>query len=271
MEWSDDILCNSEGTVDNNVCKALQMEIVEPITQDWTIERICNERPPPGWEEVFESSKLELKEISDILCDQEKVYGTIYPLKKDIFRAFEMTPLSHVKVVIFGQDPYHDSTSSGPRAQGLAFSVSECSNIPPSLRNIFTEIKNEYPEEFVTPQHGDLSFWAYQGVFLLNTCLTVRPGAAGSHKKLWTGLIVKVIDAINKTNPSCVYVLWGDKAKNLRPYIGGKAKILQSPHPSPLSAYRGFYGNNHFIEINRLLRESGNHPINWNLPKIFSV
>lgn len=249
----------------------LEFSIVEEISEDWTIMDICQKRAPSGWEDVFKFAEPELKEISEILENQEAAYGNFFPLKRNIFKAFEITPLTQVRVVILGQDPYHDTTNNGPRAQGLSFSVSESSNIPPSLRNIFKEIKNEYPDSFDSPQHGDLSIWAYQGVLLLNTCLTVRPNAAGSHKLIWNGFIVKVIQAINSVNPNCIYVLWGEKAQNLQSFIGGKVKILKSSHPSPFSVNKGFYGCGHFKEINRILYELDGSQINWNLPKIFSV
>lgn len=260
-------LNNSES---NNQDNGVDFDLVEPIQESWTIKEICQKRPPAGWESVFKFAEPEIEDISSILETQEKMYGAFFPYKRNIFKAFEITPLNNVKVVIIGQDPYHDLVQGEPRAQGMSFSVSENANIPPSLRNIFTEIKNEYPESFETPQHGNLSFWGYQGVFLLNACLTVKPRAAGSHKKLWVGFIVKVIQAINTVNPNCIYVLWGEKAQSLGRYIGDKAKILTSSHPSPFSVNRGFYGNNHFKEINQILQDLGKSQINWNLPKIFS-
>lgn len=262
---------NFKKEEEEDIKNRFEIHMVEEICEDWTVLEICQKRPPIGWEEVFKFAEPEIIEISEILQNQETVYGPFFPLKRDLFKAFDMTSLSQVRVVILGQDPYHDTTQNGPRAQGLSFSVSESSNIPPSLRNIFTEIKNEYPDCFAPPQHGDLSFWAYQGVFLLNSCLTVRPHVAGSHKKIWNGFIVKIIQAINTVNPNCIYVLWGEKAQNLESYIGGKGKILKSAHPSPFSVNKGFYGNGHFREINDILRNMGQNEINWNLPKIFSV
>lgn len=180
------------------------------IEQSWTIEEIAKEAVPESWEAVFESARTELKDVSDILVEQEREYGDFYPLKQDIFSAFNKTKLPDVKLVIVGQDPYHQTINcngkSMPRATGLAFSVRECDSIPSSLQNIFTELTSDIPG-FVQPRHGDLSDWAAQGVFLINRCLTVRPGQANSHDEIWLGFLNKVFKAIAAVNPYCVYML----------------------------------------------------------------
>jgi len=186
--------------------------IKEPVDQNWSIERITTETPPVTWESVFEDAKHELHDVSLVLDEQEKMYGTYYPLKRDIFAAFNYTPLNNVKVVILGQDPYHQSVNINgktlPRSVGLSFSVRQEDSIPSSLRNIYTELADTV-RGFRIPDHGDLREWARQGVLLLNTCLTVRPGQPGSHGDIWLGFINKVFKAIAVTNPYCIFMLWG--------------------------------------------------------------
>jgi len=242
----------------------------EQITNDWTIERIANEWAPLTWEKVFEGAKYELKDISDILEEDKKEHGRFYPDCKNIFRALEVTPLNKVKVVIMGQDPYHSHVDCNgifkPQAVGMSFSIPrEAKKIPSSLQNIYKELLKSVPG-FKKPNHGDLTGWATQGVLLLNQCLTVRPGCAGSHKEVWMSFIKKVILAVLNINPKCIFILWGRKAQKLKKIIGQRATILEAAHPSGLSANRGFFGCNHFNEINRLLRESGQKEIDWNLP-----
>lgn len=243
--------------------------VEEEIQEDWSIYDIATKSPPIGWEEVFQEALPEIESVDDILSDQEKIHGKAFPLRRNMFRAFELTPLDNVKVVIFGQDPYHDLCNGVPRAQGMSFSVNMDMSIPPSLRNVFTEIKNEYGDEFNQPQHGDLSAWARQGILLLNSCLTVNQGLPAGHKNIWLGFIVRVIRAINRVNPNCIYVMWGKKAESLLQYVGGKAKTLTCSHPSPFSAHKGFYGCDHFKLINEHLVEKGKTPIDWNLPTIY--
>jgi uracil-DNA glycosylase len=142
--------------------------------------------------------------------------------------------------------------------------VKKGTKIPSSLVNMFKEIKNTVTG-FETPSHGDLTGWARQGVLLLNTCLTVRPASPGCHKEIWLGFIKKVINAIIDTNPNCIFVLWGRKAQKVRKMLGERATVLEAAHPSGFSAHRGFFGCNHFNQINTLLSESGQRQINWNL------
>ena len=182
----------------------------------------------------------------------------IYPKREDIFRAFILTSYKDLKVVILGQDPYHEKN----QATGLAFSVPSNVKNPPSLVNIFKEINNELG---INNKSGDLTSWAKQGVLLLNTCLTVEEGKANSHRKLgWDIFTDEVIRIINlKDEPVC-FVLWGNNAISKEKLITNpKHKVLTSPHPSPLSSYQGFFGNNHFIKINEFLKNNGYKEINF--------
>lgn len=221
-----------------------------------------------SWRQLFNSSIDELELISKIIEDIILEKGDIiYPLKKDIFNAFKLTELNNVRVVIIGQDPYHslNKNSNLPTAMGLSFSVNDDEQIPPSLQNIFKEIKNNYPEDFKIPSSGNLTKWAKQGILLLNSCLTVEHGKPGSHSgkfTLWTPFIKNVFKIINDNNPKCIYVLWGKDAQNLKKYIGENSIIIEAAHPSPFSCSKGFYGCNHFLKINKLLK---NNPIDWNL------
>jgi uracil-DNA glycosylase len=250
-----------------NKCK-VQLNIIQPsdiIDNSWTPIKIARIRAPIGWKDVFASADDEIADVSEIIENDKKVNGRFYPDCKNLFKAFELTPLNTVKVVILGQDPYHGCNSDGtPQAQGMSFSVKKGTKIPSSLVNIFKEIKNTVTG-FETPSHGDLTGWARQGVLLLNTCLTVRPASPGCHKEIWLGFIKKVINAIIDTNPNCIFVLWGRKAQKVRKMLGERATVLEAAHPSGFSAHRGFFGCNHFNQINTLLSESGQRQINWNL------
>lgn len=186
---------------------------------------------------------------------------TIYPHMNDIFNALHYTPFANVKAVILGQDPYH-----GPgQAHGLSFSVQPGVNPPPSLENIFTELQNDLGIE--RPSHGHLISWAKEGVLLLNTVLTVRAGQAHSHRgKGWETFTDQVIQTLNEKREPVVYILWGRAAQNKRALIDTtKHHILEAPHPSPLSAYRGFFGSKPFSKTNELLIKSGVAPINWRI------
>ena len=238
----------------------------EKITNQWTIEKVATEYPPQSWENVFENAKHEIKDISDILQEDERNFGEIMPNKCDIFKAFWNTNLTSVKVVIFGQDPYPNKLPDGrPQATGMAFSVPRASPIPSSLKNIFKELSSSV-EGFQYSNHGDLTNWSIQGVLMLNSCLTVRENSPGSHKEIWNGFIKKVINAILEVNPSCIFVAWGKHAQNITSkFVGERATVLESSHPSGLSSYRGFIGCKHFSEINSILTSKGFKPIDWNL------
>lgn len=192
--------------------------------------------------------------------DERRAAGAaVYPPEASIFAAFNLTPLDAVKLVILGQDPYH-----GPgQAMGLSFSVPEGMKVPPSLRNMIKEIADDIGACALTS--GDLSGWAAQGVLLLNTSLTVEDGKAGSHSKLgWMRFTDRAIAALSEAREGVVFVLWGGHAQKKAGLIDtSKHLVLAGPHPSPLSAYRGFFGCKHFSEANAYLEASGRTPIVW--------
>tara|TARA_R110001599_G_scaffold306590_1_gene513112 strand:- start:552 stop:1283 length:732 start_codon:yes stop_codon:yes gene_type:complete len=241
----------------------LKLNIVkkEVISDEWSVEKVAS-NPPPSWEAVFESAVDEIKDIADIL---EAETARRLPDNRNLFRIFNLVPLNKVRVVLFGQDPYHTVLPDGKTlAVGMSFSVPREAPIPSSLKNIFKELQNSVAG-FRTPSNGDLTPWATKGVFLLNTCLTVREGEAGCHKEIWFGFIKKVINAILHANPNTIFVLWGKKAQNMKKIIGERAMCLETSHPSGLSSYRGFIGCNHFNLINEYLVSKGDTPIDWNL------
>lgn len=202
------------------------------------------------------------QELKHFLVDEYNT-ETIYPKKENIWQAFEWTPYHEVKAVILGQDPYYGAN----QAHGLAFSVKPEVKLPPSLKNIYKELHDDLDIEPVS--HGYLKSWAKQGVLLLNTVLTVRAGEAHSHKnKGWELLTDEVIRALNEREKPVVFILWGSPAQKKRALIDEtKHKIVSSVHPSPLSAYRGFFGSKPFSKTNELLIESGQEPIDWKIPE----
>ncbi len=187
------------------------------------------------------------------------VSGQVYPDKNDIFNAFELCPFQQTKVIILGQDPYHGKN----QAHGLSFSVKKGMMIPPSLLNIFKEIKRDLGKE--VPQDGSLVHWAEQGVLLLNAILTVEASQPGSHKHLgWERFTDQVISHLSEIKQNLVFILWGDFAGRKKELIDPeKHLILTSSHPSPLSCYRGFQGNGHFGKANDFLIKNGYQPIAW--------
>lgn len=187
--------------------------------------------------------------------------ATVYPCESDQFRALELTPFEMVKVVILGQDPYH-----GPgQAHGLAFSVPDGVTPPPSLANILKEVRRDLGLAPDTPLSSDLSSWARQGVLLLNTILTVERSRAGSHRNLgWQKMTRAIIDALNRDREGLVFLLWGGHAAKLGKDLDTtRHTVLTAPHPSPLSAYRGFHGCGHFSKANTALNRFGKPPISW--------
>jgi uracil-DNA glycosylase len=197
--------------------------------------------------------------LKQFLVDQKKKQKIVYPKSDLIFNAFDTTPLNKVKVVILGQDPYH-----GPgQAHGLSFSVPPGVAIPPSLKNIYKEIERDL--NLKMPKHGCLQSWAAQGVLLLNATLTVEHAKAGSHqKKGWENFTDQAIKVINDQCENVVFLLWGNYAQKKGQFIDTtKHYVLKSPHPSPLSAHRGFIGNNHFSLTNDYLTSKGQETINW--------
>lgn len=184
---------------------------------------------------------------------------TVYPPGSQIFRAFDLSPFDQTKVVILGQDPYHEPG----QAHGLCFSVEKGVPFPPSLQNIYKEIRDDIGT--VVSSQGDLSDWARQGVLLLNATLTVRAHQAGSHQnKGWERFTDAVIHRLAEQREHLVFILWGAYAQRKGAFIDkNRHLVLQSPHPSPLSAHRGFFGNRHFSTANRYLQEHGIEPIIW--------
>lgn len=184
---------------------------------------------------------------------------TLYPAADQVFRALQLTPFEQVKVVILGQDPYH-----GPdQAHGLSFSVREGIKLPPSLMNIYKELVQDVGIEM--PQRGDLSGWARQGVLLLNSVLTVEQGNAGAHQgQGWETFTDAIIERLNRERNQLVFMLWGSYAQKKGQFIDrDRHCVLQAPHPSPLSAHRGWFGSSHFSTANAYLRGTGQTPIDW--------
>ncbi len=213
----------------------------------------------------FESEYMQ--HLRDFLAREKAAGKQIYPPGKQIFNALDTTPFDQVKVVILGQDPYH-----GPgQAHGLCFSVQPGVAIPPSLQNIYKEMHADLGIQ--QPRHGFLGAWAEQGVLLLNAVLTVQAGNAASHQgKGWERFTDRIVAALNEARSGLVFLLWGSYAQKKGAAIDrSKHLVLQSPHPSPLSASRGFFGNRHFSKTNAYLREQGVSEINWQLPPIQAV
>ena len=213
-----------------------------------------------GWDDVLED-EFEKDYFKQLLnkVDEEYSKYKVYPPREKIFSALTNCDINDVKVVILGQDPYHEEG----QAHGMSFSVMPGIDIPPSLKNIYKEIESEYG--FAPPNHGYLMKWAKQGVLLLNAVLTVRQGQANSHKNMgWENVTAKIIEKLNEREKPVVFLLWGANAKTFEQYITNKHHyVLKSAHPSPLSAYNGFFGNGHFKKCNQILKELGQAEIDW--------
>lgn len=203
-----------------------------------------------------------MRELGDFLRREKAAGKVIYPPGPLIFNALDSTPLERVRVVILGQDPYH-----GPgQAHGLCFSVQPGVAPPPSLQNIYKELKRDLNLDI--PRHGYLQHWADQGVLMLNTSLTVEQGQAGSHAKMgWQRLTDRIIEIVSAQRENVVFILWGAHAQSKAKLIDPtRHLLLKSVHPSPLSAHRGFIGNGHFSRANQFLRQHGLETIDWQLP-----
>lgn len=218
------------------------------ISGDW-YEALKGEFGKPYYKELF------------LTVNQEYKTKEIFPPAEDIFNAFHLTPLNKVKVVILGQDPYHNYN----QAHGLCFSVRKGIPVPPSLVNIYQELHEDLGCSI--PEHGCLTKWASQGVLMLNTVLTVRAHQANSHRGIgWEEFTDAAIRAVNAQDRPIVFILWGAPAqKKKRMLDNPKHLILQAPHPSPLSAYRGFFGSKPFSQTNKFLQEHGVEPIDWQI------
>ena len=222
------------------------------ISNDW-LEALKPEFAKPYYRDLYK------------FVDSEYRKGVVYPPSDDIFNAFNFTPLKNVKVLILGQDPYHNEL----QAHGLSFSVlPEQKDIPPSLQNIYQELHDDCG--CYIPNNGYLEKWAKQGVLLLNTVLTVRAHQANSHRGIgWEQFTDAAIRILNEQDRPIVFLLWGRPAQMKRSMLNNpKHLILEAPHPSPLSAYRGFFGCRHFSRTNAFLEENGLTPIDWQIENI---
>lgn len=200
--------------------------------------------------------------IRRFLAAEYKNY-TVYPDMYDIFNALKFTPYSNVKAVIIGQDPYHEPN----QAHGLSFSVKKGVEIPPSLVNIYKELESDLGIK--PPTHGNLSTWAKEGVLLLNATLTVRAHIANSHAAIgWQTFTDNIIRLLNESSEPIAFLLWGANARRKKEFITNRRHlIIESAHPSPLSAYRGFFGSRPFSKINAFLEKNGRAPIDWHIPE----
>lgn len=218
-----------------------------------------------GWDKALED-EFEKDYFKELLnkVDEEYDKYKVYPPKGKIFSALTHCDINDVKVVILGQDPYHEEG----QAHGMCFSVLPGVDIPPSLKNIYKEIQAEYGYE--PPNHGCLVSWSNQGVLLLNTTLTVREHMANSHSKYgWQKFTDRIIQEVNKQEKPVVFILWGGNARSKKAYIDtSKHLVLESAHPSPLSAYQGFFGNDHFKKTNEFLKLHGRQEINWKIENL---
>jgi uracil-DNA glycosylase len=224
---------------------------------------LSNIKIHPSWKAALsdEFGKPYFKMLTNFLKAEKSADKLIYPPGPKIFNAFDTTPIEEVKVVILGQDPYHNPG----QAMGLSFSVPKGIKVPPSLRNIYKELNTSLG--IVPADHGDLTKWAEQGVFLLNAMLTVERNQPGSHQRSgWQFFTDASIKAISDQRENVVFMLWGAFAGKKAVLIDAeKHLVLQSAHPSPFSAHRGFLGNNHFDLANKYLQEHGRQPINWDV------
>ena len=218
-----------------------------------------------SWDQVLKDEfnkeyYLKLREFLKVEYSSREIFPDMY----DIFNAFKYTDYRDVKVLLLGQDPYHDVG----QAHGLAFSVKPGVKTPPSLLNMYKELHEEM--ELFIPNNGYLKSWAEQGVLLLNTALTVRAHQANSHRNMgWEIFTDNVIRYLNDRQDPVIFVLWGANARRKKELIDrSRHFILEAPHPSPLSAHRGFFGCGHFLEINKILESQGKEPINWQIENI---
>lgn len=221
----------------------------------------------PSWKQRLkdEFDQPYMQKLREYLGTRKKREVNIYPHSKYWFRAFELTPFDNVRIVMLGQDPYH-----GPgQAHGLCFSVAPGVRPPPSLKNIYKELASD--TAFTEPSHGCLIPWAEQGVFMLNSVLTVEQGQAASHQgRGWEQFTDRAIEALSEERENLVFLLWGSYAQKKGQFIDRKKHcVLTAPHPSPLSAHRGFLGCGHFSQANKWLQEHGIPEVDWQLPQVY--
>ena len=212
------------------------------------------------WNEILaEEMQKDYYQELQAFVEKRRAEVRVFPEEKNVFNALELTPFESVKVVILGQDPYHGFG----QAHGLSFSVQKGIPLPPSLKNIYKELQEDIGGEL--PTEGDLSHWAKQGVLLLNTVLTVEEGNANSHKGMgWERLTNRLIESLNELKHPVIFILWGKPAQDKEKLITNPNHVLlKAPHPSPLSAYRGFFGSKPFSKVNDILIQQGQTPIRW--------
>ena len=212
------------------------------------------------WNEILaEEMKKDYYQELQTFVQKRRQEVRVFPEENNVFNALELTPFESVKVVILGQDPYHGFG----QAHGLSFSVQKGIPLPPSLKNIYKELQEDIGGELQT--EGDLSYWAKQGVLLLNTVLTVEEGNANSHKGMgWERLTNRLIESLNELKHPVIFILWGKPAQDKEKLITNPNHVLlKAPHPSPLSAYRGFFGSKPFSRVNDILIQHGQTPIRW--------
>ena len=212
------------------------------------------------WNEILaEEMEKDYYQQLQTFVQKRRTEVRVFPEEKNVFNALKLTPFESVKVVILGQDPYHGFG----QAHGLSFSVQKGIPLPPSLRNIYKELQEDIGGEL--PKEGDLSHWAKQGVLLLNTVLTVEEGNANSHKGMgWETLTNRFIESLNELKHPVIFILWGKPAQDKEKLITNPNHVLlKAPHPSPLSAYRGFFGSKPFSKVNDILIQQGQTPICW--------
>jgi uracil-DNA glycosylase len=231
-----------------------------------TLNKSLNESLDKSWQKFFKKYKSDIDNILQ-LYDTE----TVYPKKEDIFSIFKSIKLNEIKVIILGQDCYINEENGIPQATGCAFSVPKTHKIPPSLKNIYKEL-DETIDDFNIPNHGDLTKWIKQGVFLLNCSLTVEKGKSNSHYKYWKKITDNLINYISEKRENIVFILWGNFSRDKKKLINGNHHIIEGIHPSPLSARynlkgtdKSFFGNNYFNKTNNYLESKNINLINWNL------
>lgn len=239
-----------------------QIETVTNDQQDAAAKKQTTQ-VEPGWRKILEPQfeQTYMKSLREFLAGEYKTGKTIFPKGPEYFAALNETPWGRVRVVILGQDPYH-----GPgQAHGLSFSVRGGIRFPPSLLNIFKELKADLGID--APKSGDLTAWAHQGVLLLNAVLTVEQGKAASHQgKGWERFTDAIVEALNREKEGIVFLLWGSYAQQKGKFIDRKKHfVIETAHPSPLSAHRGFMGSKPFSKINEYLVKRGQKPIDWSL------
>lgn len=231
-----------------------------------TVYDLLFEKDLGKWSQEFKKYKIAIKDISKRIEMTEQKYGPYYPEKENLFKAFELTPLEKIKVVIWGESPYWSTQDNGkPVAVGLSFATDKNIKPPPSLKNIYKEINNNFPM-FKAPEDGDLSYLTEQGVLLLNQCLCICPDDKKIYMNLWNRFTNIVITIINENVANCIHVLWGKYAEKLSEQIKSR-EVFVCAHPSPLSAHRGFFGCKHFLKINITLNRQEKTQINFNKDK----